>query len=213
MKKHNEATPIARNKDIVIKELEDEILIYDLSTNRAVCLNRTSAFVFRNCDGKNTVSSLRRKMAMKTKSFVNEEFIWLALDQLSTEGLLQSEETLPDFFGGLSRREIIRKVGFISAIALPIVSSVVAPNASMAQSGGAPLFASCGSDPQCSSGNCVTGTCCSPTSIADRSPGVLIGCVGLGPISCSSATRTACCSGDGEQRVHPPCPLLGCFCD
>ncbi len=32
-----------RNKDIVIQEIEGEVLVYDLMSNKAVCLNETSA--------------------------------------------------------------------------------------------------------------------------------------------------------------------------
>jgi hypothetical protein len=37
--------PKNRKNDIVIQELKDEILIYDLTTNKAYCLNETSAAV------------------------------------------------------------------------------------------------------------------------------------------------------------------------
>lgn len=34
--------PISRKANIVLQEFENEILIYDLSINKAFCLNRTS---------------------------------------------------------------------------------------------------------------------------------------------------------------------------
>ncbi len=49
----NNVFPIARKKDVVVQELPDEVLIYDLKSNKAMCLNEISAFVWHNCDGKN----------------------------------------------------------------------------------------------------------------------------------------------------------------
>ncbi len=33
--------PSARRKDLIIEELPDEVLVYDLNTDRAHCLNKT----------------------------------------------------------------------------------------------------------------------------------------------------------------------------
>ena len=68
------------------------------------------------------------------KSLVNEDFVLLALDQLNNDGLLAEGFKQNDRFGGLSRREVIRKVGISSMVALPIVSSIAAPKAAAAQS-------------------------------------------------------------------------------
>jgi hypothetical protein len=38
--------PKSRQNDLVVQELEGEVLIYDLSINKAYCLNPTSAL---NC--------------------------------------------------------------------------------------------------------------------------------------------------------------------
>jgi hypothetical protein len=46
----------------VIQELPDETLVYDLQRNRAHCLNRTAALVWRHCDGQATVADLARSL-------------------------------------------------------------------------------------------------------------------------------------------------------
>ena len=43
--KNSAKLPHARTKDLVIRELGDETLIYDLANDRAHCLNETAAFV------------------------------------------------------------------------------------------------------------------------------------------------------------------------
>ncbi|HZH35571.1 MAG TPA: hypothetical protein VEX64_12070 [Pyrinomonadaceae bacterium] len=37
--------PKARENDLVVQELKDEVLIYDLKINKAYCLNETSAAI------------------------------------------------------------------------------------------------------------------------------------------------------------------------
>ena len=120
--------PLARSKDLVIQNLGEEILVYDLNTNRVFNLNETSAIVYNACDGKTTFEEL------KQKSNFRDEVIFLALDQLKKEELIEVDSSYVSPFAGMSRREVIRKVGFASMIALPVISSLVAPKAANAQS-------------------------------------------------------------------------------
>ncbi len=125
---------LARTEDLVVQDTTDEILIYDLKNNKAVCLNQTSAIVWELCDGKHSVSEISDKMSKQLKSSVSEDIVWLAIDQLNKEGLLIDGETIPQRFSGLSRRNLVKKIGFASVVALPLVSSIVAPSAVSAQS-------------------------------------------------------------------------------
>jgi hypothetical protein len=128
--------PASRKEDIVVQKLEDEVLIYDLKENRAFCLNETSALVWQMCDGNKSVTEISQAISQKLKSPATEDFVWLAIDQLKKENLIaNSEEIVPDF-NGLSRREVIKKVGLGTMIALPLISSLVAPTASQAASAG-----------------------------------------------------------------------------
>jgi hypothetical protein len=130
--------PLTRTKNILVQELEDEVLVYDLNVNRAFSLNNTSALVWKLCDGNSTVPEICEKMSLKLKKSVSEDVVWLALDQFIGDGLLENGDDLGDHFAGQSRREVIRKVGIASMVALPLVSSIVAPMASAAQSGAPP---------------------------------------------------------------------------
>lgn len=132
MKKNN--IPKARKEGLVIQELDGETLIYDLETNRAVCLNQTSALVWQNCDGTKTVSDIGTFLVKELKNPINEDLIWLALDQLKKENLIENSKELETKFEGVSRREVIKKIGLGSMIALPVVSSLIAPQAAMAAS-------------------------------------------------------------------------------
>ncbi len=126
--------PVARMSDIVVQELDNETLVYDLKTNKAVCLNETSAIVWRLCDGKNDIAEISNILSAKTKTLVSEELIEFALYQLQNERLLEHELECNGRFGDMSRREVIKKIGLSSAIVLPLVGSIIAPSAAQAQS-------------------------------------------------------------------------------
>jgi len=74
--------PISRQDDIVVQQSKDEILIYDLKLNRALCLNETSALVWRLCDGTKSVEEISQAISKKLKTPVSEDLVFLALDQL-----------------------------------------------------------------------------------------------------------------------------------
>ncbi|HVE59119.1 MAG TPA: PqqD family protein, partial [Pyrinomonadaceae bacterium] len=123
----NDFTPKSRKDNLVVQELDGEVLIYDLNKNKAVCLNQTSALVWQACDGSRTIADISDAVGKQLNSQVNEDIIWLALDQLSKENLVEKQTVSNDKFKGLSRREVIKKVGLGTMIALPIVTSLVAP--------------------------------------------------------------------------------------
>jgi hypothetical protein len=134
--------PKERTSDLVIQKTGDETLVYDLKKNRAFCLNATSTEIWSLCDGKRDAAGIAGSLSAEMKKPVTEEVVWLALDQLNREGLLEDDFEADGEFAGLSRRELIRRAGIASAIALPLISSIIAPQATAAQSGG-----------------CVVGTC------------------------------------------------------
>jgi hypothetical protein len=126
--------PMARQTDVVVQKLKDEILIYDLLIHKAYCLNQTSAIVYQLCDGKHSVSDVSKELSKKLKSTVSEDLVWLAIDQLKQNNLLAESAGVEVNFNGLSRREAIRKAGLASMVALPLISSLAAPTAADAQS-------------------------------------------------------------------------------
>ncbi len=122
--------PVARKEDLVIQELQDEILVFDIKTSKAHCLNQTASRVWKYCDGKNTISDINELFKIRTGANVPENLIWLAIDQLNERELL--EEKIETEFAGQNRREILKKIGLATVIALPIVASITAPTAALA---------------------------------------------------------------------------------
>ena len=86
----NPQNPIARNNGLVIQEMPDEVLVYDLDSNKAHCLNETAAFVWKSCDGSNSVADIVREFETNAGGRVSEDFVWLAIDQLHENGLMEA---------------------------------------------------------------------------------------------------------------------------
>ena len=154
--------PRARQESLVIKTLQDEVLVYDLSADKAHCLNRTAAFVWNNCDGRKTVSEIARLLREELQTPVDENVVWLALDQLEKFKLLQEHAAKPANVNGMSRRQMVRSLGLAAAVALPLITSIVAPTPVQAASPGPPGTC-CQNGPQCASGLCnVSDPACAP---------------------------------------------------
>lgn len=185
MNKIFETKPQSRKQNIVVQNFDSETLIYDLTANKAFCLNQTSGAVWQLCDGTKSIAEIADLMSENLKMPVSEDFVWLAIGDLQKENLIEVEISQP-FFAGQSRREVIRKIGLASMIALPVISSLVAPRAVDAQSG-------------C---NCVNTVSQPGQPCGGYPPGFAGGLVGLAPdgacTTAPSSTMAAaqiCCSG------------------
>ena len=157
----NNELPKERQTQLIVKELPDELLIYDLERDEAHCLNHTAGLVWKNCDGKRTVIQLRELIETNVGSPVPEEMVWLALDQLEEFKLLDEVPLKPVRLAGMTRRDMVRRVGF-AAITLPVILSIVAPTAQAQASLLAP-GACCNNPAQCQSNDCVQGGPCTVT--------------------------------------------------
>jgi Coenzyme PQQ synthesis protein D (PqqD) len=125
----NSQCPVARKSGLVVQEMPDEVLVYDLNSNKAHCLNQTAAKVWQACDGSQSISDIAAELGKGN----NEDLVWLAIDQLSENDLLEAK--VASKFKGQSRRDVIKKIGLASIIAVPVIASLVAPqNALAAQS-------------------------------------------------------------------------------
>lgn len=126
--------PIARKDELTTQEIAGETLVYDLKRHRAHCLNAAASAVWKYCDGETTISVMTEKLHKETGLPADETVVQLALKQLQTAGLIDCErpagpaERLP------TRREIARRLAIPAALALPLVSSIIAPTPAMAAS-------------------------------------------------------------------------------
>ena len=147
--------PQARHTDLVVQDMPGEVLVYDLSNNKAHCLNETSAFVWKSCDGTNSIGDIVRFLEGNSGGKVNEDLIWLAIDQLNEKGLLQAGTTTSPL-AGHSRREVLKKIGLASVIAIPVIASLVAPRNALAS-----LSCACTTNANCAGkSGCASTTNC-----------------------------------------------------
>ena len=150
--------PEARRAGLVVQELSGEVLVYDRERNKAHCLNSTAARVWGYCDGKRSVAQIARAIEGEINAPVDEDVIWLGVEQLSKTHLLQEAAKLPEHKSGLSRREVMKRIGLAAAVALPVVTSIIAPTAAQAANC-IPSGQACTTSAQCCSGICNVSTC------------------------------------------------------
>lgn len=153
-------TPKARRDKLVIQELADEVLVYDMERDKAHCLNQTAAMVWRHCDGQTSVATIASRMATELKAPVDERMVWFALDQLGRDSLLEKTLAPPASMSGMTRREMVRVLGLAAVVAVPVITSIVAPTTAQA--------VSCLANGQpCPGGptTCCSNVCSSPGNI------------------------------------------------
>ncbi|MEP6820458.1 MAG: PqqD family protein [bacterium] len=160
--------PVARTKDLIVEETADEVLVYDLNTDKAHCLNRMSALIWKNCDGEKTEGDIAALLQHELETPMSTQVVKLGLEELAGYGLLQEDLSEPPK-EQVSRRRLIQQLGLTAAIALPLVMSITAPAAAGASSTTDPCIANpraegcpCQSDADCDSANCNVGICGPP---------------------------------------------------
>ena len=160
--KRSKIAPSARRDELVVHELPDEVLVYDSERHEAHCLNPTAALLWKHCDGQRSVAEIAGLLEKSLgKGAVDEDLVLFALNQLEKDHLLEEKLMWPVGMERISRRELVRRLGISVAVAIPLVTSILAPSVAYAGSGpntGAP----CSSDTDCTGGtscqNIVNGT-------------------------------------------------------
>jgi hypothetical protein len=214
--------PIARNENIVVQNVGKEILIYNLAFNKAFCLNETLAKVYTACDGKTTFEEF------KNQHRFTDDLIFFSLDELKRENLIETDSKYQSPFAKLNRREVVRKIGFAILIALPLITSLVAPEALKAASVPGPPMppgpcvaanGSCTFDGTYTQGVCCDGLRCLDINacVTCRTSGtpvynIFTGAQGCTPAACNTdPRRNWCCSGSLNAFSIGP-NLCDCRC-
>ena len=123
--------PRARRDDLLVEDIVDEILIYDLRSEQAHCLNGTAAAVWRACDGHADIAGLVAATSAAIGAWCDEHLVLLALEQLSERDLLDGPPVVAS--PGFSRRELMERVA-LPMLLLPLITTLSAPTPAMAQS-------------------------------------------------------------------------------
>jgi hypothetical protein len=118
--------PRARSADLIVDNIGDELLVYDIESSRAHSLNNVGAAVWRACDGTRSAEQIAAHTGLDPSA------VELALDNLSDVELISGHERT-----GISRRTALRRITVGAAglaVALPVIRSITAPTAAMALS-------------------------------------------------------------------------------
>jgi len=147
-----------RAEELIIEPVMDEVLVYDQKLGKAHRLNRAAALVWRHCDGRSTVDKALE--ALKRDGLPAEkEVIDLAIAQLTKAKLV---EPVVDWSSVRfrSRRTLLKQLGLMTAtaVALPIVQSIVAPSIAQAASCFSPGHACTLSSDCCPGLSCIGPT-------------------------------------------------------
>ena len=155
--------PRQRDRDLILADADDELVIYDKSRDRAHHLNPVAALVWRHCDGETTVAELTALLQERFGPSVDVSSTWLALRQLGRAGLLAEPLTVPEPYRRLSRRDALKGVATAGALvvggaaAVSVVTSMTAPTPAYA--------ASCATSTQsCAILPCCVGLTCLPVT-------------------------------------------------
>lgn len=125
------SNPKKRTTDLIVEEVLDEVVIYDLADAHAHALNPTAAYVWQQCDGTHTPADISRQVEAKFNLDQADDLVALSLDKLAKAKLLDvSIAAEPNL---LSRRDVVKKIGVGIAL-LPVVTSIVAPSVAQAAS-------------------------------------------------------------------------------
>ena len=157
--------PTARSEQLTVQELPEETLVFDHVWNKAHCLNRTTASIWKHCDGRTSPAELARLVEG------GSAIVELALEQLAGRHLLQGSVQLSGE-NRRSRRDLLKKLA-AAAVALPVILTVAAPRANAAASkpdndtdNDPPLACTTNADCSsltissgCTQGQCVSGKC------------------------------------------------------
>ena len=154
---NQEIMPRARKAGLVVKGLNDEVLVYDLERDKAHSLNSSAAFIWKKCNGRRSVAEVAQALSREFKVPADEQTVWLALDQLSKFNLLEAKVTRPVGVPNISRRQMMR-IGAAAAFALPVIVSIVAPTAANAQTSISPAVCNARVQPNCGGTPCTGGS-------------------------------------------------------
>ncbi len=126
----SEFLPKKRQRQIRIEEFQGELLVYDLDTHQAHCLNGTVATIWNLCDGTRSIAQIADAIPAEPSAPSRESLVWAALAELDKAALLDTP--LDDAPEDLSRRSAMARIGWAAAI--PLVLSIAVPEPAYAQS-------------------------------------------------------------------------------
>jgi hypothetical protein len=119
--------PRTRKEGLLVHEVGQEIVIYDVQRHQAHSLNPMAAAIWRCCDSCTSVSEIVTRVKEEVSPEASEPMIWTALEWFTKAHLLQEPFKAPD--NATSRREFTSKAAMAAGatVLLPLITSIAAP--------------------------------------------------------------------------------------
>jgi hypothetical protein len=155
MKDELQSTQFKQRK-LIARRIDDELLVFDEETSTAHCLNGIAGEMWMACEQESSAVEVTEVLCPRWPD-IEEEVVAASLSKLAAAGLLEEQENISH-----GRRQLIRKLGFAAAVALPIVvNSVLIPSPAAAASC-ASITQSCATKPCCPGLHCLASLLCGP---------------------------------------------------
>jgi hypothetical protein len=110
MPRRESPLPKARQDGLVVRELPDEVLVYDLKRHRAHCLGGVAAEVWKRCDGKTSPVEIGRAQG------IDPGVTNVALRRLQRARLLDVPAAVTS--PALPRRELMKRIAAIGGLSV-----------------------------------------------------------------------------------------------
>jgi hypothetical protein len=197
--------PLARSERLLVENIDDETVIYDEESKVAHALKPLAAAVFLYADGKNSAADIAELAGYRLNTSFTVAQIDEAVAELESCALLEA----PEFEGGVSRRDALKRFGAVGVAAgagTMLISSIAAPLASAAglASNGAPYLCGTGSNP-------ITGNRGYP-SVSYPQPSASSGWGSYIGAACGSGTYQGCLYHDSTNPQIPSAICSAGFC-
>lgn len=155
--------PQLRSEGILCREVDDELLIHDATTNQTWCLDGAAATTLLACDGRTSTAGILARVREKAGHDFPEDAMWVALEELKQRNLLEPDSLPSSKFGGLSRRMMLQRLG-AAAVLAPVILGVTASPALAQSAAFCGCSAASGQDARdagcsCQSNNDCCGVC------------------------------------------------------
>ncbi len=127
--------PVARRSELEEQRVDHELVVYDLRTDRAHCLNPLTARVRELADGARNEEQIYHALKEDFGPELDVDSVRTALDALAEADLLEGASASPEGHQ-VSRRRVIGGIAAATALgAAPfLIKSIIAPTPAQAQS-------------------------------------------------------------------------------
>jgi len=102
-------SPRSRQSGLLVRNVGNQVVVYDPKKRRLRVLNQVAATVWRHCDGERTIEDLTQLVSKDLGLPADENIVWIALARLQKADLLETTLEKLESGEGMERRELLLK--------------------------------------------------------------------------------------------------------